>query len=178
MLRENQESVIASSRDIKIENGHLTPPKTSKVQRYTTIDSDDEDIQCNQSAPAITFAPDRSDKILSNSSRNKSSKQPCQINDGKPKSKNIVPARQQKTTQFTQRVNVNHFGETPLLSKMDLNRVLVHSKCVIQPLKHIGEACFTEEVHNALKKCNLQEIYASQAFSWYVKRNNFYFHLN
>lgn len=179
-LIENEISVFASNSNNQIlkENGikikQIFPYETMPINHNENCENVDR-----QSLKSGTFGPPMPMDLLSEPSSSNSSKKTKQTkrksqqklkkNDFKEKVKSIaesIKTWNKKHLSNREKININTIGEPQHRSKIDLDRILVHSRNNIIPMTSIQEANFTPDVHRALEKCKLQETYVTQAYTW------------
>lgn len=56
--------------------------------------------------------------------------------------------------------------QKPLVSSKDVVRILVQGNWLKEPLENIGEAHFTKDIHNNLRRMNFKAVFKTQSYSW------------
>lgn len=175
-LESDENDRCSLQSQFKAEKITFGPPSTNESQRSVNESSaHSESSKRSRKKKRPSFAKP---KEAANASVRRTPQRPNEANDRDRRSngrtqqkpdnrfrlmKPSTPAKRQN-----ERINLGELGEMDHQSKIDLKRVLVHSKQRVKPVSCIQDAYFTEEVHAAMRKQALQETYVTQAYSWYV----------
>jgi superfamily II DNA/RNA helicase len=101
---------------------------------------------------------------VSMSSQVKLSPKPKETTVNSPDSWNPKPSIPPKISKFSLAEVIDTQKST--VQSKDVVKIFVHGVSLQDPLRHITEACFPQEVHTGLASLNFRTIYRTQSHSW------------